>query len=827
MIAAVRSDLPAGTVTFCFTDVEGSTALLQELGPERYAEALAEHRRVLRDVFGTHGGVEVDTQGDAFFYVFADAERAVAACGEVQGGLSSGPIRVRIGLHTGTAHLTSDGYVGEDTHLGARLGAAGHGGQVLLSAATRGLIDADLIDLGRHRLKDFAEPITIFQLGRDRFPPLRTISNTNLPRPASVFVGRERETEEIVSLLSDSARFVTLTGPGGSGKTRLAIEAASELIRMFEAGVFWVGLSTLHDAALVNETIAETLGAKSGLQEHIGERHLLLVVDNVEHVMDAATALAGLLEECPNLRLLLTSRERLRVQAEFAYAVPPLRDDESVALFCQRSQLEPDETIASLCRRLDNLPLAIELAAARTSVLSPKQILDRLAKRLDLLKGGRDADARQQTLRATIEWSHDLLSPDEQELFRRLSVFVGGSTLEAAEEVSRADLDVLQSLVDKSLVRHSDERFWMLETIRHYAAERLDASGEAAELSSRHAAYFLALAKEAEPEILGISPHEWLDRLEAEHDNVRAALEWLEAAGDTQQALALGGAIWEFWCLRGHYAEGWRRLEHLLNLDGRRTEARAKALIGATHLAVNAGVDPVREAQRADEALALNRELGDAWGTAYSESEYSAMLAARGDFAAGLPLAEKSARLLRELGDEHHALQAMRRLAWCRLELDGVDAARPVYEELLRGARAAGDTQAEARALATFAGWAADEGRHREALELLQEVYRLDSELGDPNEIVMDLIAIARAAALAGKAEVAVRMLVGAEAMRQELGFPFSPDIVQMRDEAEARARADLDDEAFADAQARGRNLTRDEAAAILDRVLGELSAAR
>jgi predicted ATPase/class 3 adenylate cyclase len=826
MIAAVRSDLPAGTVTFCFTDVEASTALLQELGPERYAEALAQHRRLLRDVFGRHGGVEVDTQGDAFFYVFPEAERAVAACGEVQHGLASGRIRLRIGLHTGTAHLTSEGYVGEDTHLGARIAASGHGGQVLLSGATRGLIDADVIDLGRHGLKDFAEPITIFQLGQERFPPLRTISNTNLPRPASVFVGRERETEEIVTLLADSTRFVTLTGPGGSGKTRLAIEVASELIRTFEAGVFWVGLSTLPDAALVYETIAETLGAKYGLKEHIGERDLLLVVDNVEHVMDAAPALAALLEECANLKLLLTSRERLRVQGEFAYAVPPLRDDEAVALFCQRSQLERDETIASLCRRLDNLPLAIELAAARTSVLSPKQILDRLSKRLDLLKGGRDADARQQTLRATIEWSHDLLSQDEQELYRRLSVFVGGSTLEGAEEVARADLDVLQSLVDKSLVRHSDERFWMLETIRQYAAERLDVSGEAAEFNSRYASYFLALAETAEPEILGISPHDWLDRLEAEHDNLRAALDWLETAGETERALALGGAIWEFWCLRGHYAEGWRRLEHLLDLDERRTAARAKALIGAVHLAANADVDPVREEQRADEALVLNRELGDAWGIAYSESEYSGMLAARGDFSGGLPLAEKSARLLRDLGDEHHALQAMRRVAWCRLELDGVEAARPAYEELLRAARAAGDTQAEARALATFAGWAVDEGRHREALELLQQVYRLDTQLGDPNEIVMDLIAIARAAAFAGRAEVAVRVLVGAEAMRQELGFPFSPDIVQMRDEAEACARAELDDEAFADAQARGRDLTREEAAAILDSLLGELPAA-
>ncbi len=473
----MRRQLPSATVTFLFTDVEGSTRLLHELGAEAYAEALAEHRRVLRKVFAAEGGVEVDTQGDAFFYVFADARAAVAAAAAANVALEPGLIRIRMGLHTGEALLTGEGYVGEDVHLGARIAAAGHGGQVLLSAATRALLDGGVTDLGEHRLKDFAGPVAIFQLGEERFPPLKTISNTNLPRPASSFVGRERETAEVAELVRGH-RLVTLSGPGGSGKTRLSIEAASELVGEFKAGVFWVSLAAVRDPTLVLETVGQTLGAKDGLADHIGERELLLLLDNLEQVIEVAPELASLVEVCPNLHLLVTSRELLRVRGEVEYPVPPLAEPEAVTLFCERSGLEPDETTAELCRRLDNLPLAVELAAARTGVLTPPQILDRLAQRLDLLKGGRDAEARQHTLRATIEWSHDLLADDEKQLFARLSVFAGGSTLDAAEEVVEADVEALQSLVDKSLVRRTGERFWMLETIGDFARERLTASDD-------------------------------------------------------------------------------------------------------------------------------------------------------------------------------------------------------------------------------------------------------------------------------------------------------------------------------------------------------------
>jgi hypothetical protein len=423
----------------------GSTTLLNELGAESYDEALAEHRRLLRAAFARRGGVEVDTQGDAFFYAFPSAAEAIEAAGEGQQALSVGPIRVRMGLHTGRPHVGREGYVGEDVHLTARIAAAGHGGQVLVSQATRLLVGEELADLGEHRLKDFSEPVWIFQLGEQRFPPLKTISNTNLPRPASSFVGREREVSDVVELLQDGARLVTLSGSGGSGKTRLAIESAAELVPEFGNGVFWIALAALRDPALVAETVAQTLGAKDGLAEHIGERELLLLLDNFEQVVEAASELGSLLESCPNLRLLVTSRELLRIRGEVEYSVPPLAQPDAVELFCARSQLQRSDDIAELCRRLDNLPLAVELAAARTSVLWPAQILERLSKRLDLLEGGRDSESRQQTLRATITWSHDLLSADEQRLFARLSVFAGGCTLEAAETVCAADLDTLQS----------------------------------------------------------------------------------------------------------------------------------------------------------------------------------------------------------------------------------------------------------------------------------------------------------------------------------------------------------------------------------------------
>ncbi len=519
--------------------------------------------------------------------------------------LADGPVRSRVGVHTGEPLLDPPKYVGPDVHKAARIMSAAHGGQVLLSGVTHELVAEDVLDLGRHRLKDFSEQVSLYQLGSERFPPLRTISNTNLPRPLSSFVGREQEVRAVVSLVRDeAARLVTLAGPGGTGKTRLALEAAGELVSEFGAGVFWVGLALVRDPVLVLDTIAQTLGAKQQLAGHIGDKQLLLVCDNLEQVVESAVELAALLRACPNLCLLVTSRELLRVEGEVVYPVPALAEPEAVELFCARARIEPDEAVVELCSRLDNLPLALELAAARVSVLAPAQILERISQRLDLFTAGRDADPRQHTLRAAIGWSYDLLSTDEQRLFARMSVFRGGCTLEAAEEVVDAGLDALQSLLDKSLLQHSEGRFWMLETIREYARELLEESGEAEAVCARHADHYLALAERAYAERFdrGLS---WVRQLAAEHDNLRAALDDLQDR-DPLGALQLAGALGWFWLARSHFAEGVRRLEDGLASaaeDGPRT-ARALTSLGM----IDPDEDGVCESKRAgDRALARAR----------------------------------------------------------------------------------------------------------------------------------------------------------------------------------------------------------------------------
>jgi predicted ATPase/class 3 adenylate cyclase len=812
-MTAVRRDLPSGTVTFLFTDIEGSTKLLHELGADRYSKALAEHRRILREAFTSHGGVEVDTQGDAFFVAFPTASGALEAAIESREALASGPIRVRMGVHTGTPHISDEGYVGQDVHKGARIAAAGHGGQVLLSQETRELARVDVTELGEHRLKDFDEPVWIFQLGSERFPPLKTISNTNLPRPASSFVGRDKEVDEVVALLRDDARLLTLTGPGGSGKTRLSIEAAAEVVPEFKSGVFWVGLAPLRDPALVADTISQTLGAKEGLADHIAERELLLLLDNFEQVVDAAPELSALLASCPSLRLLVTSRELLRVQGEVEYPVPPLARPDAVELFCTRSRLEANETIAELCRRLDDLPLAVELAAARTSVLSPAQILERISKRLDLLKGGRDADPRQATLRATIEWSYELLDDEERRLFARLAVFAGGCTLGSAEEVVDADLDVLQPLVDKSLVRHTEDRFWLLETIREFATERLERSGEADEVRLRHARHFAVLAEEPEPmQRKYYTP--WHDRLESEHDNLRAALDGLEASGETQAVLQMAGALREFWEIGGHFFEGRRRLERALAADDRPTPARAKALIAVGELAGATGHD--RAVRRwAEQALVLNRRLGDAWGVAYSLRLLGLAAAEEGDFAQARELAEEGVRLFERVDDERYAMATTRVLAWACYELGDREHARELHEGNLARARAVDDESTEATTLGSIATmFAVPAGQTADAISMLRQSLAIWRDLGDRMMTAVDLCRLAEALAVAGNGEAAVRVLACWETLRDELGGA-EQWVLTMGERARAAIRAQLDEATFADGWTRGAKLTPDEAIAL------------
>jgi predicted ATPase len=687
----VREDLPTGIVTLLFSDVEGSTTLLRELGAEAYADALAEHRRIVRAACTAEGGVEVDNQGDAFFFAFRSAPAALAAAQTVTGALAVGPIQVRIGLHTGTPLVTEEGYVGDDVHLAARVGASGHGGQVVVSRTTRELVDGLLLtDLGEHRLKDIPEAVSIFQLGSERFPPLKTISNTNLPRPASSFIGRERELGELLDTIRN-ARLVTVTGPGGSGKTRLAIEAAATLVPSYKAGVFWVGLATLRDPALVGETIAQTLGAKDGLAEHIGERELLLLLDNLEQVIEAAPQLSALLSACPNLNVLVTSRELLRVQGEVEYEAPPLASPEAVALFCERSRLEPSDEIAELCVRLDEMPLAVELAAARGKALSPRQILERLSQRLDLLEGGRDADPRQQTLRATIDWSHDLLSEEEQRVLRALSVFAG-CTLDAAEAVCGADINTLQSLVEKSLLRFSAERYWMLETIRDYARERLDEAGETDALARRHADHYLALLEERQPLILGAGRREQLAWFGEEEDNLRATLDYLEGAAPQEAARAAHLLMW-FWGPRGRLVEAQERLLRLLARTDFAAHTRSILLERLCDTELRLGQLDSAESH-AREAVTLAHEAGEPETLGWALGDLAHVAHRRGDFDEAIRVLTRVLELAAD--DEWLRSIALGGLAAVQMDVGRDEEARRLYQEATSGFQATGDEANEA-----------------------------------------------------------------------------------------------------------------------------------
>jgi predicted ATPase len=620
-------------------------------------------------------------------------------------------------------------------------------------------------------------------------------SNTNLPRPASSFVGREREVSEVITLIREGTRLLTLSGPGGSGKTRLAIEAASELVPDFKNGVFWVGLAAVRDSALVTETMAQTLDAKDGLTAHIGEREMMLVLDNLEQVVECAPELTGLLEACPNLKLLCTSRELLRVRGEREYAVPPLADHEAVQLFCERAQLEPDETISELCRRLDNLPLAVELAAARTSVLSPQQILERLSQRLDLLKGGRDAEARQQTLRATIEWSYDLLSDEEQLLFRRLSVFAGGCTLEAAEEVCEADLDTLQSLVEKSLVRFTDGRYWMLESIREYAAERLEESGELNGVAEVHATFFACLLETADLAVRSTDPG-WLSRLDHDYDNVRAALEWTCASAEVDAALRLVIGAQFYWWLRGHIAEADRWIDQVLK-HAPRGPSRGKALIGAARFAWMLG-DVERAEACAREAVELLRETGDLDWTIRSLNELGSTLAEKGDLEEASRCYHDALDLARTHANARWPITLSSNIAELLLDEGRYEEARGYYEQSLREARALDFLGGTAHALAGLGYVELGLERNSGAVSALREALRLTSEMGHRELIVQCLRGLAVVAARSQDAGRAARLGALAHCMEETLGVSLSLGPPHLAAEAPNFVREQLGDDAYA-----------------------------
>jgi predicted ATPase len=718
---------------------------------------------------------------------------------------------VRMGMHTDEPMVAADTYVGLGVHRAARICAAGHGGQILVSASTAALVPEPLRDLGPHRLKDLAAPERIYQLGDEEFPPLESLHQTNLPIPTTPFLGREKELPEVLRLLGQS-RLLTLTGPGGTGKTRLAAQAAALAAEAYPDGVWWVPLAPLRDPQLVLATTSQTLGAKNGAADHIADKRMLVLFDNFEQVVEAARDVAQLLASCPNLALLVTSRERLQVTGEQEYPVPPLVHEEGVGFFLARARavapdFEPDESVSEICRRLDDLPLALELAAARVKALTTQQMLERLEQRLPLLTGGaRDLPERQRTLRATIEWSYELLAQPEQRLFDRIGVFRGGCTLAAAEAVAGADVDTLQSLVDKSLLRRSGDRYWMLETIREFAVERVDD-----DTRRQHAEHFLALAEEAEPR-LWRNETEWVARIDADRDNVRAALDWFEQVAETQSLLRLVAAASRFWYFKGLWSEGRRRIESALATDHAPTPARAKALAEAAGFAVMEN-DFEAARRRTEEALSLSEEVGDTWGAARARFMLGFAAVESGDFEAAPQPLEESLRMFRELGDEHVQGPIAFNLAWAYQELGELERAHELNEENLRRAEALGDERLRFFALSSLAFDAEREGRAAEALALFRESVRISHELGDPVHTALGLIGIASLLATSGgDGTAAATLLARAERTHEELGLNVADYIVKRCDDARAALREQLGEQVLARASERGVRLTLDNA---------------
>jgi predicted ATPase/class 3 adenylate cyclase len=875
-------DLPTGTLTFLFTDIEGSTKLLRRL-EDRYRELIGRHHGILREAIAGGGGTEVGTEGDAFFAVFASPAGAVAAAVHAQRSLSStdwpehSAVRVRMGLHTGDAVLVGDQYMGMDIHLAARIAAAAHGGQVLISETTRNLVEPHLPtgvasrDLGRHRLKDIEQPVRLWDLVIDglssEFPALKTLEArpTNLPRQRTSFVGREREVADLTALLADS-RLVTVIGPGGTGKTRLALRVASDLLDRFADGVFFVDLAPITDPSLVPPVVAQAMVVRDEarrdpvetLADHLRDRQVLLVIDNAEQVIGSGVTVSKLLDAAPRLTVLATSRIPFRISGERTFAVSPLgvpdaggitgADDlesfEAVKLFTERAAAvrpgfrltaENAPAVEGIVTRLDGLPLAIELAASRLNVLDPETLLDRLGRRLSVLSGGaRDAPERQRTLRATIEWSHDLLGPSEQQLFGRLAVFSGGWTIDAAEIVCGPDLDAdvidgLGVLVDSSMVRQAEpvdgeRRFDMLETIREFAGERLTTSGETPDLRRRHAEHFRGVAEDLSPWFFyrwaaGAELGSRARRLDREGDNVRGALEWsLSGGGGALTGLRLGIAMSWYWQHRGHLAEGRGWMERLVAVlpEEAGGALRARALLALGDFGLWQG-DVKRMVSGYEEARRIAEDLADPVLLAIVLLDLADVpVMFDGDFDRGDEILAESLANAERAGNPVLTAEIRARAAASRVDAglsDPADA-RGDIEEAIEAHRRAGADHLVALNLnrlgyleLMIGDFDASDDHYRQALEL---VAAAENVIG--TAIVLRFFAIA-----ASKKEQHDRVarLVGvSDRIQEEVGGGAWGEMIGVFGDAEGAARRALGEPAFEEARAEGHAMDRETAVA-------------
>jgi predicted ATPase/class 3 adenylate cyclase len=865
-------DMPEGLVTFLFTDIEGSTKLWERY-PDLMPAVIARHDALMRRAVTEHNGVVFKMVGDAVCAAFPTPADGLASTITAQQWLDAeqwgevGSIRVRMALHAGTAELRDNDYFGQPLNRVARLLSTGHGGQILLSGIVTSAVQSSLPsgislrDMGEHRLKDLQQSERITQVVvdglRSEFPALKTLDYrpNNLPIQPTPLIGRERELREAPAMAGDNAvRIVTLTGQGGMGKTRLAIHIAAELLDSFSDGVYFVALAQVTDPELVGPAIVQTLGlrekpgqsVRDTLVDYLASKQLLLVLDNFEQILPAAPLVADLLASCPEVKALVTSRSRLHLRGELEYAIPPLELPDpgtplhvdqllgcsAVRLFVERAQavkpgFDLNESnaadIVAICRRLDGWPLAIELAAARVRLLTPKAMLARLTRSLDVLTGGqRDLPDRHQTLRGTIAWSYDLLDPGGQELFRRLAVFAGGWSLEAAEAiVAGGDYDVLDglmALIDHHLVRRSDDdddepRFSMLRAIADYGLEQLEANGEAFDLRAQHAAWFLEVAQDAERSLDRNGQERALDLLDREHDNLIAALHWYQEQ-EPAAGLQLGSALWRFWRTRGYLTEGRALLDALLQSRSFTTPAhvQAHALSAAAMLALEQ--DDFRCAvDYSNEALALYEENGRVRGHAIPLLCLGSVAAKQGDFARAAPFFERSLEIARSTQDDYSGIYAIRNLAIVALVNGDVEAARTQLQESLRLARARGDQSAMLAALGNLGfialrlrqldaarasfeetltlarkmrdklrisavllqlgNTAADQGDTRQALRSYQECLTLCRELGNRLQAISCMEEIARTALASQQPEQAARLFGATDALRTALDAPL------------------------------------------------------